>query len=62
MNQLGVKKFKETVLVGDELSVNTREFSYFGRVTAINDNSFEIKEGNLKFDIYYSHVWAYAKH
>lgn len=62
MNKLGVDNFKKTVSVGDELSVNTREFSYYGNVTAINDDSFQINEGGLKFDIYYSHVWAYSKH
>ncbi|QCJ45576.1 hypothetical protein FAY30_26975 (plasmid) [Bacillus sp. S3] len=62
MNKLGVENFKKTVSIGDELSVNTREYSYYGNVTSIDADSFEIDEGGLKFNIYYAHVWAYSIH
>jgi len=62
MNKLGIEKFLKEVRVGDELSVNTREHSYFGKVTQIEAECFIIDEGGLKSYVYYAHIWAYAKH
>lgn len=62
MNNLGIAKFLNEINVGDELSVNTREYSYYGKVTKIEADCFIIDENGLKSYISYAHVWAYAKH
>lgn len=62
MNKLGIQKFLNEISVGDELSVNTREFSYYGKITKIESDCFVINEDGLESFITYAHVWAYAKH
>lgn len=61
MNERGIAAFKQQISVGDELSVGTREFLYYGTVTSIEENSFEIDESGHRYDIFYSHVYAYSK-
>ncbi|RHW36039.1 hypothetical protein D1B31_18315 [Neobacillus notoginsengisoli] len=61
MNELGIVAFKQEISVGDEISVNTREHEYCGKVTAIAKNTFDIDEGIMEFTISYAHVWGYSK-
>lgn len=62
MNQLGIQKFLDEISVGDELSVDTREHSYYGKVTKIEEDCFIINEDGLESYVTYAHVWAYAKY
>jgi hypothetical protein len=61
MNQLGIECFKKEISIGDEITVSTRDFTYYGIVTEIKDDYFVIDEDGYKSYIYYAHVWAYYK-
>lgn len=61
MNEYGIKSFKEQIQNGDTVSVNTRDYDYYGKVKSIKEDCFENDENGLVSNIYFAHIWAYYK-